>query len=544
MTTGVHPPRPHLEFHSRRMLRVGFCKGFSGDLLRALVISDWRLSTVSRTLSLASFSGGRRWNGPEPWNGSIPMRRMFRNSATSDAPEVAVQRQRADLESLMIGEHVPQRKVINLPDPEYHDGQVKRPAKKRRRRKSAKLSKKAIKDRRGRVIPRTLPKYAREFPHAAPSEEFLMKVRELNVFKLKYMDLNVPKTLWDNQELGLWVADQKKRYTLKWMSIEEKALLDSAGFVWKKNVNDAEWHMMLHEARRFYAVFNNLDVPMRWKSDDWPAVFPRWWHQQHVLFQQRRLSTDKVVKLRVILGHDLKKIVDEDISDEKYDEEYKAQLEAHGGGQNVMDFEIMMKHLAEWKEKYYTCHVPRRVHDASVLGEWVHRLRRKYKKKLLDEWQIRKLNEMAFEWKVHQLDARWYSLYHHLRRYKAKHKTVEFPEAFNDPDEPNWMEASRWMERQHKLFFKQKLSPHRVQLLKDLGVPLDKPYGPLKINPMIQEADPIRYKKLREKHEELLRKRKKLEKRQAKQRKEDKIKEMERQELLNWYLPFGDPRFR
>lgn len=62
------------------------------------------------------------------------------------------------------------------------------------------------------------------------------QVRELKVFKSKYLDLNVPKTLWDNQELGLWAADQKKRYTLKWMSVEEKAVLDTTGFVWKKDV--------------------------------------------------------------------------------------------------------------------------------------------------------------------------------------------------------------------------------------------------------------------------------------------------------------------
>lgn len=73
---------------------------------------------------------------------------------------------------------------------------------------------------------------------------------------------------------------------------------------------------------------------------------------------------------------------------------------------------------------------------------------------------------------------------------------------------------------------------------------MDRPYGPLKINPMIQETDPVRYSKLRAKHEEMLRKRKRAEKRATKQRKLDRIKEMERQELLNWYLPFGDPRFR
>lgn len=115
-------------------------------------------------------------------------------------------------------------------------------------------------------------------------------------------------------------------------------------------------------------------------------------------------STLQVIKLRVILGYDLKKVVGEEISDEDYEDQHMSQLESHGS-QNAMDFEVMVTQLQEWKDKYYTCHVPRKVHDASVLGEWVHRMRRKYKKKLLEEWQIRKLNELNFEWKVHQASS-------------------------------------------------------------------------------------------------------------------------------------------
>lgn len=90
--------------------------------------------------------------------------------------KVAVQRRAADTEALMIGERIPPRRVINLPDPEYHDGEVKRSIKKKSRKKRARHSKKAVKDRRGRLIPTRLPKRAREFPHAEPSEAFLMKV--------------------------------------------------------------------------------------------------------------------------------------------------------------------------------------------------------------------------------------------------------------------------------------------------------------------------------------------------------------------------------
>lgn len=131
-----------------------------------------------------------------------------------------------------------------------------------------------------------------------------------------------------------------------------------------------------------------------------------------------------------------------------------------------------------------------------------------------------------------------------MRRYKEKFGAADIPEDYENLNEPNWVIASRWLVRQHKLYFKQKLSPHKVKLLKDLGLKLDRPYGPLKINPYIQEVDPVRYAKMRAKHEELVKKRKRAEKRALKEQKLQRVKEMERQELLNWYLPFGDPRFR
>ena len=54
---------------------------------------------------------------------------------------------------------------------------------------------------------------------------------------------------------------------------------------------------MFHELRRFKAVFGNLRVPPKWKTDDWPNAFPRWFREQKVLYQERRLSPDKVLQV-------------------------------------------------------------------------------------------------------------------------------------------------------------------------------------------------------------------------------------------------------
>lgn len=126
-------------------------------------------------------------------------------------------------DDLLVGEGRPTPHVIRLPDPEMPETSS---AKLRKLREQRRLKKRQI----GRPFPETA------YPSGEPSQDFLKKTRELKVFKSLYGDLNVPKTLWDNQELGKWVADQKTRYTLKWMTIEERDILQKLGFVWNKTI--------------------------------------------------------------------------------------------------------------------------------------------------------------------------------------------------------------------------------------------------------------------------------------------------------------------
>lgn len=66
-----------------------------------------------------------------------------------------------------------------------------------------------------------------------------------------------------------------------------------------------------------------------------------------------------MIKLREVIGYDLREIVPESaIEDEAYVQIYNDSISMYGN-KPLMDFEMMYKQLEEWREKYYTCHVPR-----------------------------------------------------------------------------------------------------------------------------------------------------------------------------------------
>jgi hypothetical protein len=48
------------------------------------------------------------------------------------------------------------------------------------------------------------------------------------------------------------------------------------------------------------------------------------------------------------------------------------------------------------------------------------------------------------------------------------HGTGNLPPDYADPAHPDWVEAARWLERQHDLYRRQKLLLVRVRLIKEL----------------------------------------------------------------------------
>lgn len=95
------------------------------------------------------------------------------------------------------------------------------------------------------------------------------------------------------------------------------------------------------------------------------------------------------------------------------------------------------------------------------------------------------LEELHIDWKVDVIAAKWHSNFHAAREFKEAHggdacdiDTMLTPEYHNE-ERAEWVEASRWLQRQRELYMKQKLTSQKVTMLKQvLGVKLTRPYGP------------------------------------------------------------------
>ncbi|KAI7846416.1 hypothetical protein COHA_000126 [Chlorella ohadii] len=142
-------------------------------------------------------------------------------------------------------------------------------------------------------------------------------------------------------------------------------------------------------------------------------------------------------------------------------------------------FEAMLQQLREWKEKHWgDTIVPRKVHDAAELGEWVHAMRQARRRGRLPPHAVAALVELGFTWEVDVVTAKWYHNLHAARHYKEVHGGELPPAEGCDAGNPDWIEAGRWLERQRDLYRRQKLLLLRVRLMKELlGVKLEREHS-------------------------------------------------------------------
>jgi len=135
-------------------------------------------------------------------------------------------------------------------------------------------------------------------------------------------------------------------------------------------------------------------------------------------------------------------------------------------------FDTMCDKLANWHHLYYTTIVPRSAHDARELAEWVSALRRLKRKGSLPPWVEARLLPLGMVWDVDGVTAKWHSNFHLAREFKEAHGgeacdvNVSFTPKYENEERADWVEASRWLDRQRELYRSQKLTDLRVALLK------------------------------------------------------------------------------
>ncbi|KAI8462343.1 MAG: hypothetical protein J3K34DRAFT_527814 [Monoraphidium minutum] len=140
-----------------------------------------------------------------------------------------------------------------------------------------------------------------------------------------------------------------------------------------------------------------------------------------------------------------------------------------------MPFGEMYRRLTSFRARFGAAHVPRRCFDAPALGEWVRWLRRRRVEGRLTQWQVDRLDLLDFQWALPDAEAKWHHMFHTLRRYRAVHGDTLVSPRYGDRDEYDWVILGRWLQRQAKLFAKQRLPEARRRMLEAIGVTLRVP---------------------------------------------------------------------
>jgi len=315
----------------------------------------------------------------------------------------------------------------------------------------------------------------------APLPPFPVIQKRLQAYKDQFGDCLVPKRYWGDYQLGDWTYRVRLMLKDKKLAVSHFEALEAMGFPWAIPVEVAQWEWFFHELRRYREEFGHINIPFKWKdaSADFDNHFAKWFHAQPTLFLQRRLRPDQVRKL-LMAGYDMRQVTGDDISKEEY---VNAQQEIAKGAEKN-EFEIMFAELEAWKATFYTTVIPRMVYDNPVLGMWAWKMRKDHRNNKLAQWKVDKLDSLEFLWKVDQVTSKWHTNLHDCRRYKEVHGTASIPLNYKNPEDPQWVEAGKWLQRQAKLFRKQKLTDKRYRIMREvLGIKFVRQYAPrVKLN--------------------------------------------------------------
>lgn len=121
-------------------------------------------------------------------------------------------------------------------------------------------------------------------------------------------------------------------------------------------------------------------------------------------------------------------------------------------------WESAFNKLREYKEKHGHINVSQR--DKTGIGRWSHGQRQNRNKGILTDDQIRRLDEIGFEWTPR--DSVWNEGFKKLLDYKAEHGNVDVPK------HPN-TKIGTWVSVQRKAKSRGEISEERLQQLNEIG---------------------------------------------------------------------------
>lgn len=234
------------------------------------------------------------------------------------------------------------------------------------------------------------------------------KYNELCEYKANNGDCNVPDDYPDNRSLGSWVGNQRMVMKKGKLSDDQVKLLEKIGFIW--DARSAFWEKMFNALSEYNNKNGHANVPCQYSQF---PILARWVNTQRTIWKKGLLPQEKIKRLDEL---------------------------SFDWSPTVSSAETMFSALSEFKKKHGHCNVPRSYPENPSLAVWVGTRRVLMKNSRLDAEQIRRLDELGFEWDRNFYDKSWDTNYAALCSFKEANAHCNVPQSYST--------LGRWVSKQ------------------------------------------------------------------------------------------------
>ena len=255
---------------------------------------------------------------------------------------------------------------------------------------------------------------------------------ELIKYKEQFGDCNVPRNWTDNNRLGTWVGAQRTNYHSKILNDDRIRRLEDIDFAWThpwEEIAEKKWEEMFDKLKEYSKTQGDCNF-LRWTKEN--AVFSRWANTQRDNYHFKRLNDEQISLL-------------EDIG-------FSWDL-------SISYWEKMFNVIKEYKEAKGNCNVYTDWTDQDLV-RWVHAQREDYKQKKLNDYQIKRLENIGFIW-----DPIWENMFFRLTEYKKIHGDCNVPFDWVQDAVP----LGKWVKALRRNYQNRKLNHTQVKHLKEIG---------------------------------------------------------------------------